>query len=190
MKYLDYYLQRRRIAITHPYVPHGATMLDIGSADGILFETLSSHILRGIGIDPDITEQVTIGNYTLMYGTVPDTQFPADSFDCITMLAVLEHIPREAQPQLVEYCMNCLKPGGRVIITVPSPFVDYILTALQWLRIIDAMSLHQHYGFQPHETPLLFRSPHFRLLRHQRFQLGLNNLFVFEKSTTAPITPS
>lgn len=181
MKYMDFYLQRRRIAVARSYVPHGATLLDIGSADGILFETLSHHILRGIGIDPDITEQVTIGNYTLMHGTVPDTQFPGASFDCITMLAVLEHIPREAQPQLVEYCLDCLKPGGRVIITVPSPLVDYILTALQWLRVIDAMSLHQHYGFLPRETPVLFRSPQFRLLRHQRFQLGLNNLFVFEK---------
>ena len=181
MKYVDYYLQRQRIAVAHQYVPRGATLLDIGSADGILFETLSNHILRGIGIDPDITEQVTIGNYTLMHGTVPDTQFPTASFDCITMLAVLEHIPRAAQPQLVEYCLACLKPGGRVIITVPSPLVDYILTALQWLRVIDAMSLHQHYGFLPQETAVLFRLPQFRLLRHQHFQLGLNNLFVFEK---------
>lgn len=188
MKYMDFYLQGRRIAAVRPYIPHGATVLDIGSADGVLFETLQNHIQRGIGIDPDITEQVTMGNYTLMYGTVPDTQFPADSFDCITMLAVLEHIPREAQSQLVEYCLNCLKPGGRVIITVPSPLVDSILTVLQWLRIIDAMSLHQHYGFHPRETPLLFRSPHFRLLRHQRFQLGLNNLFVFERSERTATT--
>jgi 2-polyprenyl-3-methyl-5-hydroxy-6-metoxy-1,4-benzoquinol methylase len=181
MKYMDFYLQRRRIAVARSYVPNGATLLDIGSADGVLFETLSTHILRGIGIDPDITEQVTIGNYTLMHGTVPDTQFPAASFDCITMLAVLEHIPRDAQQQLVEYCSACLKPGGRVIITVPSPLVDAILVVLQWLRVIDAMSLHQHYGFLPSETHALFCAPHFRLIRHQRFQLGLNNLFVFEK---------
>ena len=45
----------------------------------------------------------------------------------ITMLAVLEHVPEDAQAELAAACERILKPGGRVVITVPSPQVDTIL---------------------------------------------------------------
>ncbi len=187
MKSFDYYLQKQRIAAVRPWIVPGATVLDIGSADGALFEALGSHIARGIGIDPDVPAEMTIGRYTLMPGMVPDTDLPAAAFDCITMLAVLEHIPHASQQALVEYCYGRLKDGGRVVITVPSPLVDYILVCLRWLRIIDAMSLEQHYGYHPGQTPVLFGAPYFRMLQHKRFQLGLNNLYVFEKVAAGTI---
>jgi hypothetical protein len=75
-----------------------------------------------------------------------------------------------------------LKPGGRIVITVPSPRVDAILHVLLKLRLIDGISAHEHYGFEPGLTPQVFPAPRFRLVRRQTFQLGLNNLFVFEKA--------
>jgi len=68
-----------------------------------------------------------------------------------------------------------------VILTVPSPLVDHILALLRFLGLIDAMTLEQHYGFDPRQTVPLFNSSGFRLIRHRKFELGLNNLFVFEK---------
>jgi 2-polyprenyl-3-methyl-5-hydroxy-6-metoxy-1,4-benzoquinol methylase len=97
------------------------------------------------------------------------------------MLAVLEHISAEAQANLVKACADLLRDGGRVIITVPSPSVDYILSLLQKLRLIDGMSLAQHFGFDPQDTKLLFRPPVFNLCCQVRHRLGLNHLFVFEK---------
>jgi hypothetical protein len=43
------------------------------------------------------------------------------------------------------------------------------------------MSMHEHYGFDPVDTLRIFSAPRFSLVGHRRFQLGLNNLFVFEK---------
>jgi hypothetical protein len=60
--------------------------------------------------------------------------------------------------------------------------VDTILGVLGRLRMIDGMSLDEHYGFDPGRTEAVFAPPAFRLAVRRRFQLGLNNLFVFERS--------
>jgi hypothetical protein len=74
-----------------------------------------------------------------------------------------------------------LKPGGSLIITVPSRSVDTILDILIFFRIIDGMSTHEHYGFSPKETIVLGREAGFTLVKSRTFQLGLNNIFVFKK---------
>jgi hypothetical protein len=68
-----------------------------------------------------------------------------------------------------------------LIITVPSPRVDDILKVMKAVRLIDGMSLEQHYGYDITQTPALFCSAGFTLLKAKKFQFGLNNLFAFEK---------
>jgi hypothetical protein len=84
-----------------------------------------------------------------------------------------EAIAREARRLLVQ--------GGRVVITVPSLMVDRILSILLVLRLVDGMSLEEHHGFSPDELPEIFLPEGFRLGKAQKFQLGLNNLFIFER---------
>ncbi len=52
---------------------------------------------------------------------------------------------------------------------------------LKRLRLIDGMSLEEHHGYDVGETTAIFGEPDFRLVRHRKFQLGLNNLFIFER---------
>ena len=97
------------------------------------------------------------------------------------MFAVLEHIPRSEHLTLADACYDLLRSGGLVVITVPSRAVDHILWLLRALRLIDGMSLEEHFGFEVSEVPTIFDPPRFKLVRRERFQLGLNHLFVFEK---------
>src|SRR5205823_12169587 len=83
-------------------------------------------------------------------------------------------------------CYRLLQPGGRVIITVPAPLVDAVIAGLRRLRLADGMSLDEHHGFDPRTTPDIFTRHGFFLEYRRRFQLGLNNLYVFRK----PLSPT
>jgi 2-polyprenyl-3-methyl-5-hydroxy-6-metoxy-1,4-benzoquinol methylase len=181
MTHVDNLLQNWRITKAAQHIVPNARVLDIGSGDGALFRQLGDRLGGGLGVDPTLKADQNMDRFHLKAGFFPEA-IPAGSelFDVITMLAVLEHFPETMYATLGASCARFLKPNGRLIITAPSPLVDHILSVLKWLRLIDGMSLEEHHGYDTQRTRTVF-APHFRLVRHQRFQLGLNNLFVFEK---------
>ena len=180
MKAIDLWLQRWRIGKAGHHVPHGSTVLDVGSYDGALFRQLHERIADGIGIDEEIEGSSQQEGFRLVMGRFPD-DFTDETFDLITMLAVLEHVPPDEQRLFAAACAKHLRPAGRLVITTPAPAVDMILDVLTFLRLIDGMSLEQHYGFKPADTPGIFAPAGFRLIARESFQLGLNHLFVFER---------
>jgi 2-polyprenyl-3-methyl-5-hydroxy-6-metoxy-1,4-benzoquinol methylase len=184
MKSTDRLLQRWRIAKVAKEIRPGARVLDIGSADGALFTKLGGRIGPGsLGVDPTLRRLHVVNGCRLLPGTFPEAIPPGtEPFDVVTMLAVLEHFPPEAYEALRTGCEQFLKPGGKLLITVPSPQVDKILALLQFLRLVDGMSLEEHHGYDVSITPDLFPPPTFKLVRRKTFQLGLNNLFVFERT--------
>jgi SAM-dependent methyltransferase len=183
MKPLDRLIQRLRILKAGKFIALNSRLLDIGCADGAIFKILGRKISRGIGIDPGIEHGHIRANYQLIRGTFPQ-DLPADEpgFDAITLLAVLEHIPLDQQPVMAANIHRHLKQGGKLIITVPSPMVDKILNGLKYLGWIDGMSLDEHYGFDVKTVRDTFSLSGLDFVRHEYFQLGLNNLFVFRKS--------
>ena len=184
MKFTDRFLQNWRIAKARPFIPAGARILDVGSADGVLFQRIKDAQPGSMGIDPTLKTNTRIGPVQLWAGCFPQDLPAVEPFDVITMLATLEHFPPAQYDSLKNGCARFLKPGGRLIITVPSPAVDQILKVLKWLRLIDGMSLEEHHGYDVGRTPAIFSEDLFVLRRRATFQLGLNNLFVFERRDT------
>lgn len=182
MKPLDRWLQRWRIAKASRQMSLGARVLDVGCADGALFKQLGARIRDGVGIDPDLSEQVYGPGYTLIPSRFPDTRGVSGPFDVITMLAVLEHLSPEALSRIGPECARLLRPGGTVVVTVPSPVVDSILHVLKAARLLDGMDLGEHHGFEVRQVPRLFSFPWFRFVRATTFQFGLNHLFVFART--------
>lgn len=140
-----------------------------------------------VGIDPFLKETIQSGNCTLIRGSFPK-DFPADKgrFDCIIALAVVEHIPPAEQQDFAVTCARLLKPGGYLIMTAPSPLVDPLLDFLKVIRFIDGMALEEHYGFDIRNIPALFTIDDLVPIMAKKFQLGLNNLFAFEKVPGSP----
>ena len=74
-------------------------------------------------------------------------------------------------------CERLLKPGGKVLITVPSPQVDHILAVLTFLRLADGMSLEEHHGFKVTQTKDIFPTPQFRAGGAFLFSTGVEQPF-------------
>jgi SAM-dependent methyltransferase len=182
MKALDRFIQRWRMREAMRFVPAKARVIDIGAHEGELFQALGGRLHYGYGIEPLRQVALARDNYTVVPGYFPAVRPAEGGWDVITLLAVLEHVPTPEQAALAVACHELLKPGGRVVVTVPSKAVDHILAGLRCLRLIDGMSLEEHYGFEPADTERVFALPYFRTLHRSRFQGGLNHLFVFERT--------
>ncbi|HTA81868.1 MAG TPA: class I SAM-dependent methyltransferase [Bacteroidia bacterium] len=183
MKAFDRYLQRKRIEQTLSFITTGNKVLDIGSNYGELFEFYrkKNTPIKGVGIDPNIEGDSAGNGFTLIKDYFPTQKLTEEGFDAITMLAVLEHIPMDQIPEFAKNCNRKLKQGGKLVITVPSKTVDHILKMLLFLKLIEGMELEQHYGYDINMTQPVFEKQGFKQLVHKTFQLGLNNVFVFEK---------
>ena len=181
MKPLDRFFQRLRFQAIRPYVRPGVRLLDIGCGDGALFAYLQPQVREGLGLDPFLDRVVERGSYRLIPGAFPEgVPAGAGPFDVVTMLAMLEHVPADAQAGLARACAALLAPGGLLLITVPSPVVDHILHALRHLPFLyEGKSLEQHHGFDVSATPAIFSS--LTLVRASTFEFGLNHLFIFRK---------
>lgn len=182
LKAVDRLLRRWRAAKIRRFVPRSARVLDIGCYDGALFEQLGDRVAFGVGIDPLLTEPVDTARCRLIPGRFPGDGPGSDSFDVITLLAVLEHIPESELVGFARDCLRFLKPGGIVVLTVPSESVDRLLHWLSRAHLVAGMSAHEHHGLKPSQVPGVFAAPAVALVEASRFQLGLNNLFVFRKS--------
>ena len=184
MTKLDRILQNWRVDKASKYIIPGMKVLDLGSCDGVLFARHGGCGPGSMGIDPVLAADVrTPSGFHLRRGFFPqDMPDDAGRFDAVVMLAVLEHFPNDLHSVLADGIARHLRPGGLLIITVPSAVVDHILELLAALRLIHGMSLEEHHGYEVSQTANIFGPPRFRLLKRQRFQLGMNNLFVFERT--------
>lgn len=179
MKQLDRFLQEWRFRAASPWIPDGARVLDIGCHEGELFKRIGHRLGASVGIDP-LARDFALDNWRCYRFEFSDRlPYEPRAFDCITMLATLEHIPQK--DVLARECNRVLELEGRVVMTVPSQLVDRILKGLIRLRLVEGMSLDQHHGFDPANTPHTFAKEGFGLIHSRRFQFGLNNLFVFNR---------
>ena len=181
MKRLDYIIQSLRIRKALPYISSGSDILDIGCADGALFRMAGLRLKQGIGVDPGIEQEVAGPNYKLFPGTFPEDVPTHMSFDVITMLAVFEHLTPQSQTNIVSALPNYLRENGKVIMTIPSPQVDKILEWLKAVRLIDGMDLGKHHQFDVQQVRQIMGTD-FSLSHFEKFQLGMNNFFVFTKN--------
>lgn len=179
MKAVDRFLQTWRERKARAWLRPGARVLDIGCHQGEFLGRLGGAIRESVGLDP-LARPAKTATYELQ--AIPFSEpapFPAGRFEAIVLLATLEHI-RDKAP-LAREALRLLSPGGRLIMTVPSPRVDDIVHTLVRLGLADGMSLEEHHGFKPADTKPIFCGAGLELEHHESFQLGLNHLFVFRR---------
>jgi hypothetical protein len=181
MRPIDRLLQRWRLRMGMQWLGNDVRVIDVGAHRGELFEALGPRLREGFGIESLADCERQAAKFVIHRGLFPVVKPAGTEWDAITLFAVLEHIPRAEHAILARACFDLLRVGGRVVITVPAKAADHLLFGLRLFRLIDGMSLEEHFGFEAAETDQVFSAPLFKLVQHRRFQLGFNNLFVFEK---------
>ena len=154
-------------------------LLDIGCGwEARLLKSVEPYVKRAVGVDfkaPDIaTPKLTTITATL----VDELPFPDATFDVVTLLAVLEHLSHP-RAMVGEIC-RVLKPGGQVILTVPSLAAKPVLEFLAYrVGLVSAAEIRDHKRYYDRKSlEALFAGSGLMIDRHCYFQLGMNNLVV------------
>ncbi|MBX3015329.1 MAG: class I SAM-dependent methyltransferase [Caldilineaceae bacterium] len=156
-KYLDAELGARQPGETR-------TILDIGSGAGNMAHHLA-HYGTVIGLDPNPRPLAVASQrgLTALQGSGDNLPFPDSAFDLVTLLDTIEHIPDEFG--VLEECRRVLKPGGKLLITVP---------AFQWLwSYNDEINAHQRRYTAPELEHKL------AMAGFEAKRLSYNNFFLF-----------
>ena len=162
-------LEDERMTVVWPHLK--GRVLDVGAG----FNTLINRWGNGVGVD------------TFEWGggarVVPDTsQLPFDdaSFDTVTFLACLNHIPyREAA---MRDARRVIKPNGTLVVTMINPLIGDVGHAVWWYsedKHRGGMLPGETGGLWPAHVIRICEDAGFALQLHRRFVYGMNHLFVF-----------
>jgi 2-polyprenyl-3-methyl-5-hydroxy-6-metoxy-1,4-benzoquinol methylase len=185
---LEPLLRRMRIRQVLPVVRRHreCRLLDIGCGrDAKFLRSVEPYVAGAVGVDLK-APRIDTGKITTIAMTLADTlPFPDAAFDVVTLLAVLEHL---AHPRaMVEEVARVLKPGGRVVLTVPSMAARPVLEFLAYrLGVVSEAEIRDHKQYYNRGLlRSLMRDSGLVIERHRYFQLGMNNLLVARRASRA-----
>ncbi|MGR3717907.1 MAG: class I SAM-dependent methyltransferase [Thermohalobaculum sp.] len=184
MALLSAYLSRARFARILPHVR--GDVLDIGCQHGQLRDHAADRINLYVGID------LLESDIEHARRAHPDCEFKAinvddeplgydAAFDTIVMCAVIEHIFN--LKHLGHGLALALRPGGRVVLTTPTPFGNDVIHRLgAMLGLFSQVAADDHIViFNRKRLEIFAGEAGLRLVMHRLFQLGCNQLAVIEK---------
>ena len=103
--------------------------------------------------------------------------FAERSFDAVTLLAVLEHLPRDAAVRSLREARRVLSAGGVLVATVPGARADGILAPLARLGLASRENLEEHqHSYDPRSLRATLLEAGFGAegVETGSFELGLN----------------
>ena len=103
-------------------LPSGPAVLDVGCGDGA--RTLANLPPGSVGLDIsrrglDLAAE-TVPEAQLVHGEMTALPFGDDRFDAVTAYHAVFHVERERHPAVYAEFARVLRPGGRLLMTLPS----------------------------------------------------------------------
>lgn len=127
----------------------GGRVLDVGSGYGFLLEALerAGYEPSGLEVAPEATEAARQRTRAPIATGSADDPFPYadDHFAAITMLDVIEHLPRYGDA--LASCRRTLAPGGKIfVVTLNSGSLARPLLGKSWSWHLDPTHVHMFSG--------------------------------------------
>jgi SAM-dependent methyltransferase len=161
-------LEDERLNAVLPHVR--GRLLDVGAGAN----TLVKRYGNGVGVDVH-----DWGGGALVVADTSHLPFDDRSFDTVTFVACLNHIPyRDAA---LREAHRLVKPGGRLIITMINPVFGGVGHRIWWYgedRKRGGMLSGEQGGLWTSTIVELCDAAGFSLERRERFVYGLNNLYL------------
>jgi SAM-dependent methyltransferase len=91
-------------------------LLDVGCSSGALLLSAKRDGIKAEGVEPAVkaAESARAAGLAVFSGTLQDAGYPAERFQAVTMMEVIEHLPRPVD--VVREIWNVLAPGGILAI--------------------------------------------------------------------------
>jgi SAM-dependent methyltransferase len=104
------------------FIKDNVKMLDLGCGNGRLIQLLESKKVDYLGVDynEDFIRiaKAKYPQYKFEVGDVQNLAIPVESFDAVTLIAVLNHLPGdELKKRVLANAASYLKPGGCLLMT-------------------------------------------------------------------------
>lgn len=166
-------LEEERICAVLPRVR--GRLLDIGAGPNTLVKLYSDPDSLGVDI-------YDWGGGALVVEDTSRLPFGSASFDTITFVACLNHIPN--REDVIREAQRLLRPDGRVVITMINPFLGAIGHRVWWYgedRKRGGMAEGELGGLWRSNIEALCQIGGLHLRDHARFVYGMNHLYVFGK---------
>lgn len=179
---LSPFLRRRRFAAATPHL-HGR-VLDVGCGIGELAGFVAPDSYLGIDLDRDSIDSARRRHPAHRFQTIPafNADPPAETFDTIVGLAVIEHVP--SPQQWLRDLARRLAPGGRFVLTTPHPHYRWAHEFGARLGVFSRDAAEEHEDFIDRRGMMRAAADSgLRLLTARRFLMGANQLFILGNGT-------
>ena len=150
-------------------------LLDIGCGNNELVKTYGHD---SVGVDV-----FDFGGDALILEDTSNLPFEDQSFQSVSFVASLNHIVNRRE--VLTEVRRLLTDKGRVYLTMLSPFWGVLRHKLAWWdpdQHHRGMKAGEEMGLSKEYLTGLFEECGFHLVRRQRFILGINNLYIFQKN--------
>lgn len=174
---LSPFLRDRRIAAAKPYL--SGRVLDVGCADGPLCKFVGPDRYLGIDLDPRAVAAASAAHPSHRFELLDDLP-PGETFDTISALAVIEHVPDPTAWLLG--MSGHLAPGGRIVLTTPHARWEPLHDVAARLRLASREAQEEHETvFDERSLRAVIAEAGLRTVLYRRFLLRLNQLAVAER---------
>ena len=185
---LERFLAAQRAKVANRFISskhRPGRILDIGCSAYPIF-LLTSKFVEKFGIDKTqcresgVLRRVKFVNYDIENGA--KLPFDNSCIDVVTMLAVMEHIKFSILKYVISEVYRVLKSGGVFIITIPSPWAEYILDIMASLKLVSKIEMEDHKSKLGNAKLLeILKAANFGTINFGYFEFFVNRWFVAKK---------